>query len=430
MPKLSHKLCCNIQAPTTITTMKPLLIASLLSIILCSCKPKPQPVTNKVTIGTIDSIYSPILKEFRKVWVYVPNEVDASNYSKQKYPVVYLLDGDAHFSSVVGMLEHLSNNAVCPKMIVVAIPNTDRTRDLTPTHVVGGLYMDSASNKTSGGGEAFMQFVEKELMPHIDSLYPTAPYKMLIGHSFGGLTVMNTFVHHNNLFNAYMAIDPSMWWDKQKLLKETQTALQTNNYKGKSLYLGIANTMEEGMDTARVKLDTTDGTMHIRSILKLRDYLAQTKDKNGLHFGYKYYGDDNHGSVPFITEYDGLHSIFDFYKLTLRNSYYFDSTFRLDSMFDAHYKSISAQFGFTVKPPEDMVNQLGYNFIQQKQFGKAGRLFALNVANYPESFNVYDSQGDYYAAIGDKAKASECYKKSLSIKEVAGTRKKLDTLGK
>ena len=87
---------------------------------------------NKVEIGTIDSLQSNILGEQRKVWVYVP---DGAN---QKYPVVYLLDGDAHFYSVVGMIQQLSSvngNTMCPKMIVVGIPNTDRTRDLTPTHI-------------------------------------------------------------------------------------------------------------------------------------------------------------------------------------------------------------------------------------------------------------------------------------------------------
>jgi predicted alpha/beta superfamily hydrolase len=406
--------------------MNPLLFACLcLAVFGCT---QHAPTDNKITIGTIDSLHSNILKENRKIWVYVPDEGSGAVYSKQKYPVIYLLDGDSHFSSVVGMVQFLANSSVCPKMIVVGIPNTDRTRDLTPTHVVGGLYMDSASSKTSGGGEAFMRFIEKELMPHIDSLYPTAPYKMLIGHSFGGLTAMNAFVHHNNLFNSYVAIDPSMWWDKQKLLKETQLALANNNYKGKALYLGIANTMLEGMDTGRVKLDTTDGTMHIRSILKLRDYLAQNKDKNGLKFSYNYYGNDNHGSVPMITEYDALHAIFDFYKLQIQNNHFFDSTFSMDSMLEEHYKNISAQFGYTVKPPEDMINELAYNFLQQKQLGKAGHLFALNVANYPESFNVYDSQGDFYAAKNDKPDAITCYKKALSIKENPDTKKKLDKL--
>jgi len=404
-----------------------LFIVACLSIIVFGCT-QHAPATNKINIGTIDSIYSPTLKEYRKIWVYVPDDGGSPTSTKEKYPVVYLLDGDSHFTGLVGMLQHLSNNAICPKMIVVGIPNTDRTRDLTPTHVVGGLYMDSASSKTSGGGEAFMAFIEKELMPHIDSTYPTAPYKMLIGHSFGGLTAINAFVHHNSLFNAYIAIDPSMWWDKRKLLNETQQALATNNYKGKSLYLGIANTMADGMDTAKVKLDTTDGSMHIRSILLLKDYLVQTKDKNGLKFSYKYYGDDNHGSVPLITEYDGLRSIFDFYKPNIHSSYYFDSTFKLDSFFAKHYSDVSAQFGFTVKPPEEMVNSFAYDFLQQKQMTKAERLFALNIANYPESFNVYDSMGDFYDAKGDKAKAIDNYKKALAIKDNPDTKKKLDKL--
>jgi predicted alpha/beta superfamily hydrolase len=404
-----------------------LFIAACVCLLVFSCKQQPT-ANNKINIGTIDSIYSPTLKEYRKIWVYVPDDGGGSTSAKEKYPVVYLLDGDSHFAGMVGMLQHLSGNAICPKMIVVGIPNTDRTRDLTPTHVVGGLYMDSASSKTSGGGENFMTFIEKELIPHIDSTYPTAPYKMLIGHSFGGLTAINSFTHHNNLFNSYIAIDPSMWWDSRKLLKQTQEALATNNYKNKSLFLGIANTMEEGMDTTRVKLDTSDGSMHIRSILLLRDYFAQNKDKNGLKFSYKYYGDDNHGSVPFITEYDGLRSIFSFYKLDLHNSYFFDSTFKMDSFLTKHYADVSLQFGFTTKPPEDMVNSLAYNAMQQKQMTKAEHLFALNIANYPESFNVWDSMGDFYDAQGNKAQAIDNYKKALAIKDNADTKKKLDKL--
>jgi predicted alpha/beta superfamily hydrolase len=107
---------------------------------------------NKVTIGTIDSIQSKVLNEQRKIWVYVPSSWHAD--SKQRYPVLYLLDGDAHFYSVVGMIQQLSQvngNTICPEMIVVGIPNTDRTRDLTPTHVdADPPFIDSTSSKTSG----------------------------------------------------------------------------------------------------------------------------------------------------------------------------------------------------------------------------------------------------------------------------------------
>ena len=182
---------------------------------------------NKIEIGTIDSITSKVLNEERKIWVHIPRSAQyASGFAKQKYPVVYVLDGDAHFSSIVGIIEQLSEingNTNCPEMIVVGIPNTNRTRDLTPTHSTIELpFVNKDLSDNSGGGENFALFLEKELLPYIESKYPAAPYKTLIGHSFGGLTVMNILTSHTQLFNAYIAIDPSMWWDHQQFLKETK----------------------------------------------------------------------------------------------------------------------------------------------------------------------------------------------------------------
>jgi predicted alpha/beta superfamily hydrolase len=383
---------------------------------------------NKITIGKIDSIQSNILNEKRKIWVYVPGDGAIDIYAKKRYPVVYLLDGDGHFSSVVGMIQQLSTvngNMICPEMIVIAIPNTDRTRDLTPTHIdVDPPYMDSASSKTSGGGEKFISFIEKELMPYIESNYPTEPYKMLIGHSFGGLTVMQTFVHHTNLFNSYICIDPSMWWDKQTLLKESKVILKDKKFQGTSLFLGIANTMPEGMNINKVINDTTADTRHIRSILKLKSYFEQNK-QNGLKFNSKYYNEDSHGSVPLITEYDALHFIFNFYPLKLTQKDFTDTTTALLDKFEKHYSAISKKMGFNVKLSEDQINSMGYEALGSKHFKKAERFFKYNIENYPESFNVYDSIGDYYDAIGDKPNTIKFYEKALSIKENPDTRKKL-----
>src|SRR6187397_1521618 len=191
---------------------------------------------NKIVIGKVDSVYSTILKEQRKVWVYLPNMKAGMQNPGQRYPVVYLLDGDGHFESVVGMIQQLSQvngNTIVPEMIIVGIPNTDRTRDLTPTHIASDPpMMDSNFSKTTGGGENFVAFIEKELMPHIDSVYSTAPYKILIGHSFGGLTVMNVLTNHTKLFNAYIAIDPSMWYDRERFLATTKKKLSEIKYDG------------------------------------------------------------------------------------------------------------------------------------------------------------------------------------------------------
>ena len=380
-----------------------------------------------IVIGKTDSIQSKILGEQRKIWVHVP---DGS--ANQKYPVVYLLDGDGHFSSVVGMIQQLSSingNTMCPKMIVVGIPNTDRTRDLTPTHIDAdpAMMMDSAFAKTSGGGENFIAFMEKELMPYIEAKYPTAPYKMLIGHSFGGLTVMQTFTHHTDLFNSYICIDPSMWWDKEKLLKQTQQALAEKKFEGKSLYLGIANTMEEGMDINKVQKDTSEETRHIRSILKLQAALEKN-NQNGLKYRSKYYPDDTHGSAPLITEYDALRFFFDYLPLKFTMKDFTDSTGALANKYQNHYTNLSKKMGYTMKPDEMEINYMGYDFLGRKIYKTAESLFKLNVDNYPESYNVYDSYADYLIAIGDKATAIIQLKKALSIKENKESRKKLEEL--
>ncbi|QMU28686.1 alpha/beta hydrolase-fold protein [Adhaeribacter radiodurans] len=408
--------------------MRKYLSCLLLILVSYACNAQLE---NKIILGTIDSIDSKILQEKRKIWVYVPNSASGGLYAQAKYPVVYLLDGDAHFYSVVGMVQQLSSvngNMICPEMIVVGIPNTDRTRDLTPSHVdIDPLMNDSNAVRTSGGGEQFASFLEKELMPYIEKTYSTLPYRTLIGHSLGGLTVTNLFLNHKDLFNAYIAIDPSMWWDNQKLLSKAGGLLAQQDYKGKKLFLGIANTMKPGMDTVKVKRDTTIPTKHIRSILTLNK-LVQKNKRNGLTYGYKYYKGDSHGSVPLIATYDALHFIFKFYDFRFKDEDYLKFSKNTITKVEDHYKEVSKQFGFTVPVPEMMINQLGYMALSQKKMEEAEYLFQSNVRNYPVSFNVHDSLGDFYAAKGEKARVIENYQKALTIKKFNETRSKLEKL--
>jgi len=383
---------------------------------------------NTIVIGKIDTFHSKILDEKRRIWIHLPGNGNAPYFNAQRYPVVYLLDGDTHFASVTGMIQQLSEmngNTLIPQMILVGIPNTYRIRDLTPTRGEGNAYVDSAAIVSAGGGERFTEFLEKELIPRIDSMYPTAPYRMLIGHSLGGLMVINTLVHHQHLFNAYLAIDPSMWWDDQKLLRQAEATLAREQFKGKTLFLAVANTMPPHMDTAQVRTDTTATTLHIRSILRLSDALKKNRD-NGLRWEYKYYDGDGHGSVPLIAEYDAFRRIFDYYNYPVNNL--FDSSLSAKAAVDAiadHYKNITEQMGYANLPPEFPMNGLGYGFLQRKMTEKAEAFFKLNTENYPKSNNAFDSMGDFYRTMGDKKKAIEAYRRSLSLKESFDTRSKL-----
>ena len=273
----------------------------------CTAQPGPQTV-----LGRTDSLRSTILHETRTFYVHVPAGAAGPGAATKRYPVVYLFDGDAQFAAATSMIQYLSTNynALCPEMIVVGILHPDRRKDLTPTHVAADPpYWPAGASRTTGGGEAFIAFLERELLPYIDKKYPTQPHKTLIGHSLGGLAVMQIFVHHTRLFNAYVCIDPSVWWDNQTLLKETNGALETRRFSGTSLYLGIANTADGGMKPQQVLTDTTAATLHMRSALTLQRYLEQ-HPHNGLRYRGKYYPDDSHMSVPFIAEYDALRFLF------------------------------------------------------------------------------------------------------------------------
>jgi uncharacterized protein len=330
---------------------------------------------------------------------------------------------------MIDQLSSVNGNSIYPELIVVGVANTNRLRDLTPT--LGGAMIPSAADttrrKNSGGGEQFTAFIEGELIPHIDSLYPTEPYKVLIGHSLGGLLVINTLLYHPNLFNAYVAIDPSMWWADQQLLLTAQQVIARQKYAGKALFMGIANTMEAKLDTVRVQADTSGATKHIRSILAL-NRLLKANEQTALRYQGKYYGHDDHSSVPLIATYDALHFIFDAYSLKLTDSDYEEDNTRLVDKLTTHFRAASRQLGYTVKPPESLVNELGSYMVSQQKFKKAESLFKLNVANYPASSNAYDSYGDYLVTKKDTSSAIAHFQQSLLLKETPATRKKLTAL--
>lgn len=414
--------------------MKNLVYFIIAGFLLAACEAPKDPAetsdTGSIVIGQTDSLYSEILEENRNIWVHVPDEGPGGIYGKTTYPVLYLLDGPGHFHAVTGLLHNLGQNAIVPKMVVVGIPNTDRTRDLTPTHV-DVMFGDSTFARTSGGGDKFLEFLEKELIPYVEGKYPVTGYRTYVGHSFGGLAVIHALYSQPGLFNNYVAIDPSLRWDDWLLVKQTEEVLEKNSLDGRSLFIGVANTMEEDMDIERVREDTASSSDHIRSILSFIDKLEERKDLS-LEFGWEYYQDDDHGSVPLITEYDALRYLFPWYRLKGLNEFFAedaaDDPEGILKELETHYEKVSEQFGYEVPPSEPDVNSLGYNFMTVNKPAMAKAMFELNIRNYPESANVYDSMGDFYLDQEDTLQAIEQFKKALELGDSPFTREKLSQL--
>ena len=157
------------------------------------------------------------------------------------------------------------------------------------------------------------------------------------------------------------------------------------------------------------------------------DKFIKANPQNGLKYASKYYADDDHGSVPLASEYDGLRFIFSWYRFkftrpTLRFQY------RYCAKTEETLSKLSKEFGYNMSPPEMNVNGLAYNALSQKQYTKAERLFDMNVANYPESGNVYDSYADLLAAKKDTVNALSNYEKAYAITKSEETKQKMDQL--
>ena len=200
---------------------------------------KPKIIDNikPFVLGIIDEIQSTELGEKRILNIYLPEGYNTND--TVKYPVVYLLDGsaDEDFIHVVGLYQFNTFKWInrVPKSIIVGIATVDRRRDFTiPTTIEE----DKKNYPTTGHSDRFISFLEKELQPYIEKKYKTNALKTLIGQSLGGLLATEILFKKPELFNKYLIISPSLWWDNGSLLNIKPDALKTGTAKTE-VYIGV-----------------------------------------------------------------------------------------------------------------------------------------------------------------------------------------------
>tara|TARA_R110002051_G_scaffold188453_1_gene257874 strand:+ start:27241 stop:28068 length:828 start_codon:yes stop_codon:yes gene_type:complete len=234
-------------------------------------------------------IYSEILNEDRACLVSLPESYKDSASIKKKYPILILLDGAAFFTVTSGIVHFMSSdrnrNNFMPETIVVAIENIDRERDFTVTKI------KTKRPNTMGGGRNFLSFLEKELIPYIDENYRTEPYRTLVGHSLGGLLALNSYMDENSKFDAYISIDPSIWWSEE-MMKKKIDSISSISFN-KKLYIATANQGEANYERNKKRHDSFYA-------------LIRNKSDIPLNVEIEYFEKENHRSVSLIALYEGL----------------------------------------------------------------------------------------------------------------------------
>lgn len=230
--------------------------------------------------------------------IYLP--LGYSKDADATYPVIYLLDGsaDEDFIHIAGLVQNCSFPwvDVLKPSIVVGIANVDRKRDFS---FVSNEELDKKQFPTSGGADKFIAFIEKELQPFIEKNYKTTSSKTLIGQSFGGLLATTILLEHPALFNSYIIISPSLWWNDGSLLTQQGSSVEIsklNFQRGTKIYVGVG---KEGSMPGRKKwvMETTAE--------QLATNLETSKNKN-IQVRFDFLPNENHGTIEHQAVYNAF----------------------------------------------------------------------------------------------------------------------------
>ena len=248
-----------------------------------------MPTGTPISIGTSYRIESSLLQQQRPLHVYLPPSYAEGS---QRYPVLYLLDGGVQqdFLHVAGVASLAADYRNIREFIVIGVETLDRYHELVhPSEVP----RERERLPTAGGSQTFRQFLATELLPYVQKHFRVTDESVLMGESAAGLFVVETFLQQPALFQGYVAISPSLWWNKQSLAASAPGFSKRAEYRNKRLYLSIA---DEG-DTMQ------DGMNQLVNALK-------AEAPAGLHWQYRPMPQENHGTIYHPALLDAVRSLF------------------------------------------------------------------------------------------------------------------------
>lgn len=417
------------------------LLITILLLGIASCQNSEKTTDTKeeniepnkgIQIGVTDNLNSKILGQERELIIYIPESAKDLNRKKDYYPVVYLLDGSYPFLPFVGMLKQYSemnDTKILPEMIVVGIENIDfnsRMMDFSPT--------TAGNPEQYGGGNKFLEFMKTELFPYIEQNYSGSKNRTIVGHSFGGLAVMNALTNHPEMFDNYLLIDGSLYFDNNLFLENPNYSLEQKNLKNKNLYVAIANTATFGSNLESIKKDTIRANKYVRHSLKLVDQIENMD--TDLNMEWKYYENDTHGSTAFLSQMDGFRFFYNWFEFKDEHKYRGKSFIpktnseHFANLTKKHFELVSQKLGYTFKPEEQWVSgNAGMLLNYHKLPKQALENYKLNIQYYPNSAKAHEDLADFYLSQNDTILAKKYYNKTLDLENNSEVQAKLGNLG-
>jgi predicted alpha/beta superfamily hydrolase len=246
------KRICSYSGDNGVVKFRGVLLAIFLCVLIfpiLSVQASDVKQATPLVIGETFNIDSKILSETRRINVYMPPGYAESRDAR--LPVMYMPDGGVaeDFLHVAGLVQVSVGNGTMRPFLLVGIENTQRRRDMTgPTENED----DKKIAPRVGGSGAFRKFIRDELMPQVKARYRTTEETAIVGESLAGLFVMETFLLEPDLFDTYIAFDPSLWWNNQKLVNGASERLAARPKLKKTLY--FASSGDSGLEVIAQRL--------------------------------------------------------------------------------------------------------------------------------------------------------------------------------
>ncbi|HTS62223.1 MAG TPA: alpha/beta hydrolase-fold protein [Candidatus Acidoferrales bacterium] len=369
----------------------PALLISLWIPLVSPSNAWPQVPIGPVVMGETFQLPSKVLKESRTIFLFKPAAYERGT---ERYPVLYLLDGETHFRYTAAIADFLAVNDRIPAMLVVGIASGDtgqRVRDLTPPSTAE---TDSRFSPGNGGAGAFLAFLSGELIPYVDRTYRTRPYRILAGHSFGGLFAIYSLVTRPALFNGYIVADPSLYWNNQAIVAQAESFLSRTGPLQADLYLAA-----------------TDLSDKIPSEVARLNAALTKSSPAGFRWKFDWMQEENHMSIPLPSIYRGLEAIFEEWRLADPLE-----MFNRGGIEAIHkrYRDAGRRFGYPERTtPAFTVSLVVAALIGAGRLEEASAVLLHDPAAYPPPWNQLDALARAYEKRGDTGQAVRYYRLSL-----------------
>lgn len=213
-----------------------------------------------IVIGRRLELHSRIVGGVRSVRLRLP---DPERARSGPVTLICVLDAENFFESVcaaAGFVERsrLSRSRAVAVAGVDALPET-RTHDLTPTasRARRDGTIDPQAPAEGGGAADYLRLLTREVLPLARERLPEGVRigrRALFGHSYGGLFTLNVLRTAPYVFDDYVAVDPSLWWDRRRMLTEWVRAAEgalSGDLCGRRLWLGFATKPRRARDGSR-----------------------------------------------------------------------------------------------------------------------------------------------------------------------------------